>query len=101
MAHPLAPPPPPRRNLDLPRRKSEFMRNEPAQRVIGLALERRGAHARLEHKPAVGAALDTIDRVTSAARREPHVERDAVRQSNPRFCTQCSLDPLSAARSLR
>jgi len=75
----------PRRNRDLPRRQSEFTRDEPAQRVIGLTLEWRGAHARFEHDAAVGAPFDAFDRITPAARRETHVERKAVRQSSPRF----------------
>src|SRR3974390_2686494 len=46
--------PPPRGDLDLTRRQPEFMSKEPAQRVIGLSLERRRAHTGLEHKLTVG-----------------------------------------------
>ena len=51
----------PAATLDVARRNAERLGDEPAQRRIGLAFDRRRAHPRLEHRAAVGQALDALD----------------------------------------
>ncbi len=70
---------------DASRRNIEGAGDQPAQRVIGLPVGRRGAHPRLEHGTAVGQHVYSVDRITPAPRRETNVDNHAVRRCRPRL----------------
>jgi hypothetical protein len=50
------------------RRNADCAGDQAAMRPVGLAVGRRGAHARLEHGAPIGQALDSFERFASAAR---------------------------------
>ena len=47
------------------------------------ALVWRGAHARFQHRAAVGERLDTVNRVAAALRRKANCDGDAIRGGRP------------------
>ena len=46
-----------------------------------------GTHPHLEHGAAVGAPFDPFDRIAAAARRQPHVDDDAIGCRRPRIAS--------------
>jgi hypothetical protein len=62
----------------LARRDRKGLGDGQAKRRIRLSCSGHGTHPHLEHGAAVGAPFGPFDRIAAAARRQPHVDDDAI-----------------------